>query len=121
MQGWYEAAGTGGETFLLPEEVCASFVRITSLRSAFPAVGSGGEAVRLVEAFGARRGVRIVRPSPDRLSTALRLVREMDLRTNDVPDAFPAAFALELDATLVTFDRGFARFASVKTEILPTG
>ncbi|MEO7070317.1 MAG: TA system VapC family ribonuclease toxin [Nostocoides sp.] len=46
------------------------------------------------------------------------LVSELDLSGNDVPDGWLAAVAMDLDATLVTFDRGFRRFPGLRLELL---
>jgi len=46
------------------------------------------------------------------------LCRELGLRGNLVPDAYLAAVALEQDAQLVTFDRGFGRYAGLRWRCL---
>ncbi|NJK92669.1 MAG: type II toxin-antitoxin system VapC family toxin [Blastochloris sp.] len=42
------------------------------------------------------------------------LVRDLKLSGNDINDAWLAALAMEHDATLVSLDRGFARFPELK-------
>jgi predicted nucleic acid-binding protein len=42
------------------------------------------------------------------------LVTELDLVGNDLNDAWLAALAIEHDATLVSLDRGFERFPSLR-------
>ena len=46
------------------------------------------------------------------------LVTALELRGNDVPDAWLAAQAIELDAHFVTFDRGFRRFPGLHLTVL---
>jgi predicted nucleic acid-binding protein len=42
------------------------------------------------------------------------LVRRTEARGNGIPDSWLAAQALELGATMVTADRGFARFPGLR-------
>jgi predicted nucleic acid-binding protein len=44
----------------------------------------------------------------------MNLCVDLKLRGNDVNDAHLAALALENNATLVTADRGFGRFSSLR-------
>jgi len=46
------------------------------------------------------------------------LVTAMELRANDVPDAWLAAQVIELGAHFVTFDRGFLRFSGLEVTVL---
>ena len=46
------------------------------------------------------------------------LVTALELRGNDVPDAWLAAQAIELGAHFVTFDKGFERFPGLHVTIL---
>lgn len=45
-------------------------------------------------------------------------VPDLDLRANDIPDAWLAAVVTTSRATLVTFDHGFRRFADLDVTIL---
>ena len=45
-------------------------------------------------------------------------VNDLDLRANDVPDAWLAAVVTSARATLVTFDHGFRRFAGLDVTLL---
>lgn len=46
------------------------------------------------------------------------LVEDLGLVGNDLPDAWLAALAMELGATLATFDRGFGRFPGLAVRLL---
>ena len=67
----------------------------------------------------------LVQP-PGRLGTAgsthwsrfAELCQRLALRGNLVPDAYLAALALEQGAQLVTFDRGFGRYPSLRWRCL---
>jgi predicted nucleic acid-binding protein len=49
----------------------------------------------------------------------LDLVAEFDLVGNDVPDALIAAEAIDSQASPVTFDQGFTRFADLQVQSVP--
>lgn len=102
---------------LLPEEVCATFIRLAGNPKIFPELGQG-PALELLQGFLRSQVPAIIYPTQERLMRAIDFLDRIVYKPNDVPDAFLAALAIENDATLVTFDRGFARFAGLKTEIL---
>jgi len=43
-----------------------------------------------------------------------QLATDIDARGNDIADAYLAAYALENNATLLSADRGFARFQRLR-------
>jgi toxin-antitoxin system PIN domain toxin len=49
------------------------------------------------------------------------LCRRLQLAGNDVPDAYLAALAMEHDAEVVTFDRGFAQYPGLRWRWLLAG
>ncbi|MGH3498599.1 MAG: TA system VapC family ribonuclease toxin [Nocardioidaceae bacterium] len=111
---WLEGALTGEESVGLPEVALAGLLRPTTNHRIYrdpstpeaalefcDAVLDGGSAVRV------RAGLR-------HWGIFCRLVRDHRLRANDVPDASLAALALENAATLVSTDRGLARFGGLR-------
>ena len=62
--------------------------------------------------------VEIVRAGPGHWPRFAGLCRELNLRGNLVPDAYLAALAFEQRAELVTFDRGFGRYARLRWRCL---
>ncbi len=111
-------ADLAGERVLVPEEACASFLRIVSNPTLFPSVGGTQAASSRFRAWRDAGAIEVALPGGARLDRVLALVGALALNPRDVPDAFLAAFAMERDATLVTFDRGFGRFSGLKVEIL---
>ena len=61
------------------------------------------------------RGLGLSEPGPRHWRLFRELCLRHDLSGNEVPDAYLAAVAIEIDATLVTRDRGFDRFPSLQT------
>ena len=79
-----------------------------------PGLSDRGAAPQDVFAFlsALRRqiGYEPIEPGSEHLGILQKLCLTLNLRGNDINDAFLAALALERGATLVSADRGFARF-----------
>ncbi len=61
---------------------------------------------------------QLVRAGATHWARFTELCRRLQLRGNLVPDAYLAALALEQAAELVTFDRGFSRYAGLRWRCL---
>lgn len=57
-------------------------------------------------------------PAPSAWATFTASVIDLDLRANDIPDAWLAAVVSTSRATLLTFDRGFRRFRGLDVSLL---
>lgn len=108
--GWLRGALAGSEAVATTALVEVALLRITTL----PSLGKAAAAPRDVFAFlsALHRQPAAVRVEPGAAHDTIfsRLCEELNLRGNDVNDAYLAALALEHDASLVTADRGFGRF-----------
>jgi toxin-antitoxin system PIN domain toxin len=111
---WLEATGRGSEPVGLPDLILSSVVRISTGSSML------GSQRRPEEAFQFCDAVRHMAPAV-RLTEGPRhwdlfqgTVLAAGISGRRVSDAYLAAFALENDATFVTFDRGFQRFPSLR-------
>ena len=111
---WLLAAGAGDEPVGVPFLVLLAFARISTT----PMQGT-----RLMTVPGAFARCEEIRVMPnytpltegsDHWRTFRHLVTQAGVSGADLTDAYLAAFAIENDATFVTFDRGFARFAGLK-------
>jgi toxin-antitoxin system PIN domain toxin len=117
-RSWFDAVGNGAETVAIPEMVLLGFVRITTgegvkenridQRRAFEVCDS----LRRMPAFGP------ISEGPRHWSIFREIVFSSGVSGKDITDAYLAAFAIENDATFVTFDRGFRRFPGVRLEVL---
>jgi hypothetical protein len=58
--------------------------------------------------------VRWHRPGDRQWSIFLDFVKDLNLSGDDIPDAYLAATTMEAGASLVTTDRGFSRFRSLR-------
>lgn len=111
---WLADALTGMEPFGVSELVLSSFLRIATHSRVYQEPTPLGVALDFCRAVTDAPAAVRVRPGPDHWSLFTTLVDEAGARGNLVPDAYLAALALELGATWVTTDRGFARYPRLR-------
>jgi toxin-antitoxin system PIN domain toxin len=111
---WLDERLSGAEPFGVSELVLGAFVRLmTNHRVADPAL-SPDEAIAYCDAVRLSPAAVVVAPGVRHWDIFCDLVRTTNARANLVPDAYLAALAIEHNATFVTSDRGFARFAGLR-------
>ncbi|WP_072312856.1 TA system VapC family ribonuclease toxin [Agrococcus sp. Marseille-P2731] len=110
MRAWLEGALAGHEAIGVSELALSAMVRIVTHPRVFEQPSTPAQALAFAEALLASPQVVVVRPGARHWQIFSELVAERRLRGNDVPDAYYAAVALEQGATVVTADRGFARY-----------
>jgi len=118
-RSWLERAINGVEPFGVVDAVLASFVRIVTNRRVFPVPTRTAEALTFCELLRSAPGVIPVASGRRHWEVFAELCTQLNVRGNLVPDAYLAALAIEHGATLVTYDRGFARFPGLRWQ-LPT-
>jgi uncharacterized protein len=111
---WLEAALAGPEPVAVVSPVLAGFLRVVTNPRIFTQPSSLDEALRFAEALLSAPAA-VVPALSQRLATLFpEVCRRAGATADRVPDAFLAAIALDLDAELVTADRGFARYAGLR-------
>lgn len=90
--------------------VVLAFLRLSTHASVFPRPLTPGQAVETVERWLESPAAVLVEPRRRHLPLLRRLLDDTGTGGNLVGDAHLAALALELGATVVSFDRDFARF-----------
>jgi hypothetical protein len=96
--------------------VLYAYLRLaTSPRVFGPHAVSIREGWGLAEALLRQPGMRVVAPGPGHAAIAADLAATPGLRSDDVPDVEIAALAIEHGLVLATHDRGFRRFAGLRT------
>lgn len=111
---WFEDQLNGHEQVGLSHLVLSAVVRISTHHRIFRSPSSPTEAIEFADALLAAPAATVVLPGARHWSIFRDLVTGHRLRANDVPDAYLAALAMEAGASLVTLDRGFARFDGLR-------
>lgn len=115
-QPWLEAVVNGTTAIVIPGVVLSGFVRIVTHPRVFSPPADIETTLGFVEDLRGAARFLPGDPGPRHWRTFADLCREGRATGNLVPDAYIAASAIEFDATVVTFDRGFARFPGVRWE-----
>lgn len=113
-RSWLEQALRGPEPFGVSELVLSSFLRIATHSRVYREPTPLDVALEFCHAVVDAPSAALVRPGPDHWRLFTTLVRDGAARGNQVPDAYLAALALEVGATWVTTDRGFARYPQLR-------
>lgn len=92
-------------------ETVPGYLRLLTTK---PADVSVPEAMVFLDALLAQPNVTFSRPSHRQISLFRELMMSEGVRGKDAHDAMIAAAALDLDATLVTWDAGFSRFPTLR-------
>jgi uncharacterized protein len=110
---WFEDAQAGDEIVAIPNFILVSVVRISTnprvLREPLPVE----RALSICEAWRSIRQFRPLEVEARQWATFRDLVSRMGVTGPPVTDAYIASVAIHHKATLVTFDRGFARYAGL--------
>lgn len=113
-RAWLQRALEGDEPFGVSELVLSSFVRIVTNHRVYREPTPPDVAIAFCEAVLTAPAAVAVRPGGKHWGIFTNLCRSVGARGNVVPDAYLAAMAVELGATWVTTDRGFARFPGLR-------
>jgi uncharacterized protein len=114
VRSWFDATLAGDEPFAVPAMVWASFLRLATNRRMFEVPTPLADAFAFIDATRAQPRHVPVDPGPRHLQLLKRLCEEADATGDLVPDAVIGAIAVEYSCELITLDRDFARFPSVR-------
>jgi toxin-antitoxin system PIN domain toxin len=114
VRSWFDATLAGAEPFTVPLIVWASFLRLTTNRRIFEVPTPRADAFAFIDATRAQPLHVPLEPGPSHLALVRRLCDEADAVGDLVPDAVIGAIAVEYSCELVTLDRDFARFPSIR-------
>lgn len=111
---WLSGALAGAEGVGWCDHVLGGFMRIVTNPRIFVEPTSLEDALGVCgDVLGGPAAQRIA-PGPDHWEIFSDLCRSTAAAANDVPDAYLAALAIERNATFVTHDTGFGRFAGLR-------
>ncbi len=104
----------GSEPIGLPGVVLSGFLRLVTNRRVFVEPTPTAVAWDLVDRLVAARSTVQLQAGPRHWTHVRTLAHDIDARGGDIADAYVAAYALDNNATLMSADRGFARFSRVR-------
>jgi toxin-antitoxin system PIN domain toxin len=113
-RAWLEAALLGPEPVAVTSPVLAGFLRVVTNPRIFAQPSSLDDALCFVDAVLAAPAAVVPALSERLAGTLAGVCRRAGATADRVPDAYLAAIALNLDAELVSADRGFARFDGLR-------
>lgn len=113
-QRWLDEALVGDEVIGLPWLCLIAFTRLATHPSIFPTPLSSDAALDRVTEWLATPAATTCTPGARHLSLWKQLLHDAGTGGNLVNDAHLAALAIEYNATVVTFDTDFARFAGLE-------
>lgn len=119
VRPWFDGLVAAEDAFTVPVLVWGAFLRLATNRRIFPVPTPRGDAFAFVAAVRGQPHHLDTGPGPRHLGLLERLCAEADAVGDLVPDAVLAAVAVEHDCVIVTLDRDFARFLSVRHRLLP--
>lgn len=112
------SALTGIEPVAIDDPTLAAVVRLVTNSRIFKAPSTPSQALDFCAQVRQAPAASPLPPDDVTWQHFARLVDDLGLRGNDVPDAWLAARALALRARLVSFDRGLRRYPGVEVDIL---
>src|SRR5262249_222403 len=115
---WIEAAFSGTEPVGFAWLALLAFIRISTRRGLLVRPLRIADAFGLVEDWLSADNVVVIHPGEHHAAILRRLLEPLGTAGNLTSDAHLAALAIEHGAELVSFDRDFNRFESLRTVIL---
>jgi toxin-antitoxin system PIN domain toxin len=91
-----------------------AFLRLSTRRGVFPRPLTVEDALRVIEHWLKHPQAQVVHPGERHAQLLGRLLRSAGTAGNLTADAHLAALAIEHGATVLSFDRDFARFEDVR-------
>lgn len=113
-RSWLDDALTGSETVGFSWIVLLAFLRLSTKVGLFPFPLPVENALDQVRAWTDQPAAVVVEATPRHLDVLAGLLRTVGTGGNLTSDAHLGTLALELDATVVTYDHDFGRFTGVR-------
>ncbi len=114
VRPWFDELLAGDEDFAVPTTVWGSFLRLATNRRIFEVPTPLVDAFAFIDATCAQPHHLLLSPGRRHVDLLRRCCEEADATGDLVPDAVLAAIAMEYGCEIVTLDRDFARFTSVR-------
>lgn len=112
-KAWLEEALNGVRRVGIPWSSITAFLRIVTNPRALEAPLSPSDAWHIADGWLSATPVWVPEPGDGHRSILGRLIRDLDLRANLIPDAVLAALCIEYGVDIVSADSDFARFTEI--------
>ncbi len=112
--GWLEREGNGSEAVGVPDYVLSSYVRIATNPRLVAMSITPETAFADCDQFRNIVTFQSIAEGERHWQLFERLVLESGVSGPHITDAYLAAFAMESNATFVTFDKGFTKFRGLR-------
>jgi len=116
FRSWLDEARRGPEPLGLWEVVLSSFLRVVTHPRVFLEPTPRDVGLAFVEALREGPASMTIAGGDRHWPIFVDLCRRVGATGNRIPDAYLAALVIEQGATLVTADRGFARYPGLRWE-----
>jgi len=113
-RNWIEEALNGPRRVGIPWQSLTAFMRISTNPRAMTSPLAPGEAWGLVESWLDAPNAWVPQPGRGHREILGRLIRDLHLGANLIPDAVLAALCIEHGLSIVSADSDFGRFAEVE-------
>jgi uncharacterized protein len=110
VRPWFDWLTAGDEQFGVPDVVWSAFVRSATNTRIFEVPTPIDDAFAFLRAVRAQPNHVTVVPGEAHLAIFEDVCRRFDATGDLVPDAYLVAIAMEVGASIASFDRDFARF-----------
>jgi uncharacterized protein len=114
---WLDAALGGGESVGLAWIVLLAYLRVVTHPRLLEAPITAAVALEQIARWRQASAARIVHPGERHAEVLERLLADLPVAGNLVNDVHLAALATEHGARVASFDRDFARFPGLRTEV----
>jgi hypothetical protein len=111
---WLQELVNADETYAVSDLILSGFLRVVTHPRVFTPPTPVPTALGFVEAYRSQPAALSVQPGGRHWDIFTRLCRNVSARGNLVPDAYLAALAIESGSELITTDRDFSRFPSLR-------
>jgi uncharacterized protein len=113
-RAWLADVVNSEQSFGFPDFVMFNFVRVVTLPRPWKQAIDTSEALRFIEQLMRTPNCQLLVPTERHWSVFQDLCIASGARGNLINDAYLAAFALDHDAEVITFDQDFAKFPRLK-------
>jgi toxin-antitoxin system PIN domain toxin len=113
-RAWLLTHRAAAEGLGLFSVVVSGFLRVATDRRVFREPLDAAAAVGFIDSLTASPAVSILDPGPRHWGLFRQMVLDHRPSAVDMTDVYLAAAALEINATWVSFDRGFTRFRELR-------